>query len=103
MLMCNTLVKKISRSENVFPPVPEYVTGNEIQLERPFAFLDYHNPKTMSTPPFLDRTVAEEEGALLPRESTRLATIEDVVLTPEELESVITDCPETISNKLRGL
>ncbi|KAH3865955.1 hypothetical protein DPMN_029003 [Dreissena polymorpha] len=63
----------------------------------------------MSTPPFLDHVCHKIQRRLRRKnghscqESTRLATIEDVVLTPEELESVITDCPETISNKLRGL
>ncbi|KAH3871045.1 hypothetical protein DPMN_034239 [Dreissena polymorpha] len=46
-------------------------------------------------------TVAEEEVVLLLRESPRLATTEDETLGKDGLESVLTDCPETISNKLR--
>ncbi|KAH3854609.1 hypothetical protein DPMN_097154 [Dreissena polymorpha] len=46
-------------------------------------------------------TVVEEEGVLLPTESPRLATTEDETLRREGLESVLIDCLETISNKLR--
>ncbi|KAH3724303.1 hypothetical protein DPMN_050119 [Dreissena polymorpha] len=46
-------------------------------------------------------TVAEEEVVLLLRESPRLPTTKDETLEKDGLETVLTDCPETISNKLR--
>ncbi|KAH3896683.1 hypothetical protein DPMN_020861 [Dreissena polymorpha] len=64
----------------------------------------HEHPTLRCSSPSLDiQTVAEEEGALLPRDFPRLATTEDEVLTPEELESATTYSPETISNKLRAV